>query len=176
MTLRFCSSIGRIHKTSAPKKFVEDSVLTDLFKMEGKDPITKFSVEHFQIRKSIQSNTFAGSVVPLCHRTAQPMLVATSGSDRICSNILPGHQKLDLALGTETINGNGTVAAQRRHLVTSGFSEMEATCNARPPKKFCLNKSEGPSAELLEVGNSTDRSDPYSTHISDISNICKEYK
>lgn len=39
----------------------------------------------------------------------------------------------------------------RRHLVTSGFSEMEATCNARPPKKFCLNKSEGPSAELLEV-------------------------
>ena len=31
-----------------------------------------------------------------------------------------------------------------RHLVTSGFSEMEATCKARPPKKFWRSKSLGP--------------------------------
>ena len=36
------------------------------------------------------------------------------------------------------------ISSHRRHLVTSGFSEMEATCKARPPKKFWRSKSLGP--------------------------------
>ena len=39
---------------------------------------------------------------------------------------------------------HGISSHPRRHLVTSGFSEMEATCKARPPKKFWRSKSLGP--------------------------------
>ena len=140
------------------------------------------TIENWQGSQRIKCRTCPNRLnrIPLWNQgTAQPILVATSGSDRICSNILV--QKLDPSkvlkvLGTERsevvgmkqnetnetlkthcfvslcwVVGDSKRPEKRpptqRHLVTSGFSEMEATCNARPPKKFCLNKSEGPGTE-----------------------------